>query len=83
MVHYEGKTIDGQVFDSSYKRGEPVTMRCNQVIKGWTDALVHMPEGSKWEVYIPQELAYGERAQGQSIKPFSTLIFTIELVKIK
>lgn len=83
MVHYEGKTIDGQVFDSSYKRGEPVTMRCNQVIKGWTDALTHMPEGSKWEVYIPQELAYGERAQGQSIKPFSTLIFTIELVKIK
>ena len=83
MVHYEGKTIDGQVFDSSYKREEPVTMRCNQVIKGWTDALIHMPEGSKWEVYIPQELAYGERAQGQAIKPFSTLIFTIELVKIK
>jgi FKBP-type peptidyl-prolyl cis-trans isomerase FklB len=83
MVHYEGKTIDGQVFDSSYKRGEPVTMKCNQVIKGWTDALTHMPEGSKWEVYIPQQLAYGERAQGQAIKPFSTLVFTIELVKIK
>lgn len=83
MVHYEGKTIEGKVFDSSYKRGEPVTMVCNRVIKGWTDALTHMPEGSKWEVYIPQELAYGERPQGQDIKPFSTLIFTIELIKVK
>ena len=83
MVHYEGKTIDGKVFDSSYKRGEPVTMRCNQVIKGWTDALTHMPAGSKWEVYIPQNLAYGERAQGQDIKPFSTLVFTIELISVK
>lgn len=83
MVHYEGKTIDGKVFDSSYKRGEPVTMRCNQVIKGWTEALTHMPAGSKWEVYIPQQLAYGERAQGQDIKPFSTLVFTIELISVK
>ena len=83
MVHYEGKTIDGKVFDSSYKRGEPVTMKCNQVIKGWTEALTHMPAGSKWEVYIPQELAYGERAQGQDIQPFSTLVFTIELVSVK
>ncbi len=78
-VHYEGRTIDGNVFDSSYKRKEPVTLMCNQVIKGWTEALVHMPEGSVWEVYIPQELAYGEREQGM-IKPFSTLIFKIELV---
>lgn len=79
-VLYEGKLLDGTVFDSTAKRGNsPVTMRANQVIKGWTEALVHMPVGSKWEVYIPQELAYGEREQGQ-IKPFSALIFTIELV---
>ena len=80
-VNYEGKTIDGKVFDSSYKRGEPVDLRANQVIKGWTEALVHMPAGSVWEVYIPQELAYGEREQGQ-IKPFSALIFKIELVSV-
>ncbi|MBS7281851.1 FKBP-type peptidyl-prolyl cis-trans isomerase [Prevotellaceae bacterium LCP21S3_C11] len=80
-VQYEGKTIDGKVFDSSYKRGEPVSLRANQVIKGWTEALVHMPVGSVWEVYIPQNLAYGEREQGQ-IKPFSVLIFKIELVSL-
>ncbi len=80
-VQYEGKTIDGKVFDSSYKRGEPVELRANQVIKGWTDVLVHMPVGSVWEVYIPQQLAYGEREQGQ-IKPFSALIFKIELVSL-
>ena len=77
-VNYEGRTIEGKVFDSSYKRGEPLELRANQVIKGWTDALVHMPVGSVWEVYIPQELAYGEREQGD-IKPFSALIFKIEL----
>ena len=81
IVNYEGKTIDGKVFDSSYKRGEPITLKANQVIKGWTDALVHMPAGSVWEVYIPQNLAYGDREQGQ-IKPFSALIFKIELVKV-
>ena len=81
VVNYEGKTIDGKVFDSSYKRGEPITLKANQVIKGWTDALVHMPVGSVWEVYIPQELAYGDREQGQ-IKPFSALIFKIDLVKL-
>lgn len=80
-VHYEGRLIDGTVFDSSYKRGEPVSLRANQVIKGWTEALVHMPVGSVWEVYIPQELAYGEREQGQ-IKPFSPLIFKIELISL-
>ena len=80
-VHYEGKTIDGKVFDSSYKRNEPADFRANQVIKGWTDALVHMPAGSVWEVYIPQDLAYGEREQGD-IKPFSTLIFKIELLEV-
>ena len=81
-VHYEGKTIDGKVFDSSYKRNEPADFRANQVIKGWTDALVHMPAGSIWEVYIPQDLAYGERQQGTDIKPFSVLIFKIELLEV-
>lgn len=80
-VNYEGKTLDGKVFDSTYKRGQAVELRANQVIRGWTDALIHMPEGSVWEVYIPQNLAYGEREQGQ-IKPFSALIFKIELVKV-
>ena len=81
-VHYEGRTLDGKVFDSSYKRGQPTDFRANQVIKGWTDALVHMPAGSIWEVYIPQELAYGERQQGADIKPFSMLIFKIELIEV-
>ena len=82
VVNYEGKTIDGKVFDSSYDRKEPVTFPANRVIKGWTEALVHMPVGSIWEVYIPQELAYGERSTGQ-FKPFSALIFKIELLSIK
>ena len=81
VVNYEGKTIDGKVFDSSYDK-EPVTFPANRVIKGWTEALVHMPVGSTWEVYIPQELAYGERSTGQ-LKPFSALIFKIELISIK
>jgi FKBP-type peptidyl-prolyl cis-trans isomerase FklB len=81
-VNYEGKTVDGNVFDSSYKRGEPVTLAANQVIPGWTTALTHMPVGSVWEVVIPQEKAYGERAQ-RGIKPFSTLIFKIELLGIE
>ena len=80
-VNYEGRLIDGTVFDSSYKNGQPVSLRANQVIKGWTEALVHMPAGSVWEVYIPQELAYGEREQGQ-IKPFSPLVFKIELLSV-
>jgi len=80
-VHYEGRLLNDTVFDSSYKRGEPITLRCNQTIKGWTDAMVHMPAGSTWEVYIPQELAYGEREQGD-IKPFSVLIFKIELLEV-
>lgn len=81
-VNYEGRTLDGNVFDSSYKRNAPIDLRANQVIKGWTDALVHMPAGSTWEVYIPQELAYGEREQ-RDIKPFSMLIFKIELLEVK
>lgn len=81
-VKYEGKMIDGTVFDSSYKRNPQTTkFACNQVIAGWTEALQLMPTGSKWEIYIPQELGYGERQAGQ-IKPFSTLIFTVELVSI-
>ena len=81
-VHYEGKTIDGNVFDSSYKRGEPVTLAANQVIPGWTTALTNMPVGSVWEIVIPQEQAYGDRAQ-RGIKPFSALIFKLELLGIE
>lgn len=83
VVKYEGKLIDGKVFDSSYQRGDGTAMfRPTQVIKGWTEALQMMKEGSKWELYIPQNLAYGERGAGADIKPFSTLIFTVELVKV-
>ena len=82
-VHYKGTLIDGTEFDSSYKRNEPTSFRANQVIKGWTEALTMMPVGSKWELYIPQELAYGARETGGQIKPFSTLIFEVELVGIE
>ena len=81
-VHYEGKLINGHVFDSSYKRGQTTSFRCNQVIRGWTEALKMMPEGSIWELYIPYDLAYGERGN-QGIPPFSTLIFKVELIKVK
>ena len=81
-VNYEGRLIDGTVFDSSYKRGEPATFPVKSVIKGWTEILCHMPAGSEWEVYIPQELAYGEREQGKDIKPFSALIFKLELLEV-
>ncbi|WP_321478742.1 FKBP-type peptidyl-prolyl cis-trans isomerase [uncultured Bacteroides sp.] len=81
-VNYKGTLIDGTEFDSSYKRKEPTTFRANQVIKGWTEALTMMPVGSKWEIYVPQELAYGSRESGK-IKPFSTLIFEVELLGIE
>lgn len=87
-VHYKGTLIDGTEFDSSYKRkdkngqSKPSTFRANQVIKGWTEALTMMPVGSKWELYIPYELAYGSRNSGK-IKPFSTLIFEVELLGIE
>ena len=82
-VRYEGKLIDGTVFDSSYKRNPNTTsFRPDQVIKGWTEALCMMPVGSKWELYIPQNLAYGARPAGP-IKPYSTLIFTVEVVKVE
>ena len=82
-VHYKVTLIDGTEFDSSYKRNEPTTFRANQVIKGWTEALTMMPVGSKWELYIPQELAYGARETGRDIKPFSTLIFEVELISVE
>jgi FKBP-type peptidyl-prolyl cis-trans isomerase FklB len=82
-VHYEGRLINDTVFDSSYKRNQPMTVRANQNIKGFTDALTHMPAGSVWEVYIPQQLAYAERQAGMMIKPFSALIFKIELIEVK
>ena len=82
-MNYRGTLIDGTEFDSSYSRNEPTTFRVNQVIKGWTEALQLMPVGSKWMVYIPQELAYGTNGAGDLIKPFSALIFEVELLEIQ
>lgn len=83
VVKYEGKLIDGTIFDSSYKRDPQIAVfRCDGLIKGWTEALTMMPAGSKWELYVPQSLAYGA-SQVDKIKPYSTLIFTVELVEIK
>ncbi len=81
-VNYEGKLIDGTVFDSSYERGEPIEFPLNQVIAGWTEGLQLMKEGSKYEFYIPSDIAYGE-AGNAGIEPNSTLIFTVELLKVK
>ena len=81
-VNYEGKLIDGTVFDSSYKRNKPSSFKCNQVIKGWTEALTMMPVGSEWELYIPYDLAYGEQGN-RNIPPYATLIFKVELLNIK
>ncbi len=82
-THYRGTLIDGTEFDSSYKRGEPVTFSVGGVIKGWTEALQLMKVGSKWKLYIPSELAYGAQQRGQHITPNSTLLFEIELLAIK
>ncbi len=80
--HYEGTLIDGTLFDSSIKRGQPATFGVNQVIPGWVEALQLMPEGAKWKLYIPSELAYGARGAGEMIPPHSTLIFEVELLKV-
>jgi len=79
-AHYEGRLLNGSVFDSSYERSAPLQFYMNNVIKGWQEALSMMKVGSKWEVYIPSQLAYGEKGAGQRIEPNSTLIFTVELI---
>jgi FKBP-type peptidyl-prolyl cis-trans isomerase FklB len=81
-VHYTGTLIDGKEFDSSHKRGQPATFPVNGVITGWTEALQLMPAGSKWKLFIPSDLAYGEQAAGPDIGPNSTLIFEVELLSI-
>ncbi len=82
-VHYEGSLINGKIFDSSYKRGEPATFGVHQVIPGWTEALQLMPVGSKWKLFIPSSLGYGERGAGSSIPPNATLIFDVELISMR
>ena len=82
-VHYEGTLIDGTVFDSSYKRGESISFPLNGVIKGWTEGLQLMSIGSKYKFFIPYQLAYGEHGAGQSIPPYSALIFIVELLGIE
>ena len=82
-VNYRGTLINGTEFDSSYKRGQPTSFPVNGVIKGWTEALQLMPVGSKWQLFIPADLAYGERGAGANIGPNATLIFEVELLSIK
>merc|ERR1719436_569946 len=81
--HYAGTLIDGTEFDSSYKRGKPTTFAPNQVIKGWTEAMQLMVEGDKWELYIPSDLAYGDRGAGGKIPGGAALVFQMEIIKIK
>lgn len=81
-VHYHGSLLSGKVFDSSVERGTPATFGVGQLISGWTEALQLMTEGAKWRLYIPYDLAYGERGAGQDIPPYSTLVFDVELIKI-
>ena len=81
-VNYEGRHLDGTVFDSSYKRNKPIEFRLNQVIRGWTEGLQLMTEGAKYQLYIPSNLAYGARGAGQAIGPSETLIFDVELLRV-
>lgn len=81
--HYEGTLINGQVFDSSYRRGQTATFGLNQVIAGWTEGVQLMKEGAKYRFFIPYNLAYGERGAGQSIPPYAALVFDVELVAVK
>lgn len=83
VTHYRGNLISGEVFDSSHKRGQPATFPVSGVIKGWTEALQKMKVGGKWQLFVPADLAYGERGAGQKIGPNSVLIFEIELLEIK
>lgn len=83
VAHYRGTLIDGTEFDSSHKRGEPTTFRVDRVIKGWQEALQKMKPGAKWQVYIPSDLAYGDKPSGEKIGPNSTLIFDINLIEVK
>lgn len=82
QCHYEGTLIDGTVFDSSIRRGEPAVFGVNQVIKGWVEALQLMQEGAKWRLFIPQDMAYGANGAGEMIPPYSALIFEVELLKV-
>ena len=82
QCHYEGTLIDGTIFDSSIKRGEPAVFGVNQVIKGWVEALQLMQEGAKWRLYIPYDMAYGEHGAGEMIPPYSALVFDVELIKV-
>lgn len=82
QCHYEGTLIDGTVFDSSVKRGEPAVFGVNQVIRGWVEALQLMQEGAKWRLYIPYDMAYGEHGAGEMIPPYSALVFDVELIKV-
>jgi FKBP-type peptidyl-prolyl cis-trans isomerase len=83
VCNYRGTLIDGKEFDSSYKRGQPATFPVSGVIKGWTEALQLMPVGSKWQLFVPSELGYGERGTGADIGPNATLIFEVELLSIQ